>query len=59
MSSSQPAKMSLLTRILASRVFLLVRFSMSLLPRWFEEAITVGARPKARMYSTAAVLNLV
>lgn len=29
------------TRIFASRVFLVVRFSMSLLPKWFDEAITL------------------
>lgn len=28
-------------------------------PRWLEEAMTVGLRPRARMYSTAAVLNFV
>lgn len=40
MSSSQGAKMSCFTRILALRVFFVVRLSMSLLPKWFEDAIT-------------------
>lgn len=40
MSSSHGAKILLLTRILALRVFLVVRLSMSLLPRWLDDAIT-------------------
>lgn len=33
--------MLLLTRILALSVFLVVRLSMSLLPKWLDEAITL------------------
>ena len=41
MSSFHGAKMLFFTRIFASKVFLVVRFSMSLLPKWFDEAIAL------------------